>query len=228
MADQGPIREGEGVARESKGDRDGAGPRPIHDWPGEHRLAHLRIAYFEPLREIGNPLAAILRADEGAQVEHVWHLHDMPGVIAATDPDLLLLEADTDEAGVLALVRRVRRHRIGPDPAVFIFTMRSTVTPDCVQRHAQAGVDTLLDKPLSQKVLTEHVTSCARRPRLCVLTPAYIGPERRRSDRVAAPGTVLQVPNRIQAVLAGHRPEAAAAAAGLKPLLDRLAVLARH
>lgn len=198
---------------------------PVRNWAGEPRLAGLRIVYFEPLREIGNPLSAILRSDEGAEVEHVWHLHDLPAAISAMDPDLLLLEADTDEGGVLDLVRKVRRHRVGPDPTVFVFTMRSTVTPDCLQRHAAAGVDTLLDKPLSQKVLIDHITRCAGRPRLCVLTAAYIGPERRRGDRPAAPGTVLQVPNRVSAALAGHRIPGGEMTAVLRPVLDRLAML---
>lgn len=208
------------------GRQDGGGTLyPVRNWVGEPRLADLRIVYFEPLREIGNPLSTILRSDEGAEVEHVWHLHDLPSAIAAMDPDLLLLEADTEEEGVLGLVRKVRRHRMGPDPTVFIFTLRSIVTPDCLKRHAAAGVDTLLDKPLSQKVLTDHIARCAGRPRLCVLTPAYVGPERRRGDRPAPAGTVLQVPNRISAVLGGHRIPGGEMKAVLRPVLERLATL---
>lgn len=148
------------------------------------------------------------------------------GPVAAQDPDVLLLEADSEQEQALDLVRQLRRHRFGPDPAIHVFTLRSTVTAAELQRHAASGVDTVLDKPLSRKVVTDHVASCGQHPRLMVVSPGYVGPERRAVPRPDVRSDVVEVPNRVQAVLEGHRLPPQALQRGLQPLLQRLAAQA--
>lgn len=200
-------------------------PSPMHR---PDRLAALRLLYYEPMESLGAAMAGQLTGDGLKRVQHVHSLDRFEAALRAEDPHALLLEMDVHGDDLIQLVRRVRRGRIGLDPFVAAIACKSQVTSELARTYAAAGFDHVLNKPHSAETVIAHLKEIAAKPRRFIAAKGYVGPDRRRGLRDAGQQGVMEVPNRIAAMLQGAPVEAegyAARIAAWRGMLSQIAVV---
>ncbi len=161
----------------------------------------LRIILFEPLPEVGDPLASMLRLDGLTGTRHVHQLERAQELLANQEADVLIADLDTDRDAVLSFMRDIRLTRHGYDPFIGIIGAESTTTLGQLKEYRAAGLDHLIDKPFSPQVLIDHLLELGRKPRLFVASKTYIGPERRGNRRPTRGETIIQAPNRLAGLI---------------------------
>ncbi|MEQ8601820.1 MAG: hypothetical protein RIB45_00775 [Marivibrio sp.] len=167
------------------------------------RLGAVRLLYYEPLASLGSAMTAQLAGEGMKRVQHIHTLERLEGALRTEDPHALLLEMDVHGDDLIQLVRRIRRGRAGLDPFVATIACKSQVTSDLARTYAAAGFDHVLNKPHSADTVTAHLKDLAAKPRRFIAAKGYVGPDRRRGPRDANQCGVMDVPNRIAAVLDG-------------------------
>jgi len=106
-------------------------------------------------------------------------------------PDLAFVDMTLADGPGTALVRRLRR---APDsPAPFIPVIMTIAEPTLAKTLAarDSGADAMVTRPITMKGVMQHLAALSLHPRGIVLSPAYIGPDRRRDAGRLAPGAAV-------------------------------------
>jgi len=113
--------------------------------------------------------------------------------------DVLICDVELPGGDFCDTVHRMRHHRLGVNP--FLLVIATTAKPESglIRRVIDSGVDDLLLKPVSVEVVQDRMTNLARGRKPFVVTHDYIGPDRRKADRVGeGAGTpLIEVPNTL-------------------------------
>lgn len=167
-------------------------------------LGKVRTVFFEPLPEIGKPMASMLRQAGFGTLAHVQTIEALSAALAERELDVMVMDLDVQRDAQLALVSDARFARRGFDPFITIIATESVTTLGHAREYIAVGFDHVLAKPYSPKLLIDRVLDPARRPRRFVISPGYVGPERRGRQRGGGRESVLEVPDRLTALAEGR------------------------
>lgn len=131
-------------------------------------------------------------------------MFDVEEQIVSPDTDLVISEVELMGGDLCELVRRIRHHRINANPFLPVIALTSDPSPELVGDIMDAGIDTLLAKPLSTQQLQNRIVSLIRARRPFVVTSDYIGPDRRGPTDRESNVELLDVPNTLQVKAMGH------------------------
>ncbi|HYG87417.1 MAG TPA: response regulator [Azospirillum sp.] len=125
---------------------------------------------------------------------------DAAARLNASTPDLLLVDADGEDAGAEAfkLVRTIRNDPGTPNPFAGLIVTTWQPTPVLLMRVTNSGADDLLVKPISPKQVQERIATLIRERKGFVVTSDYTGPDRRKSSREGNQIPLLDVPNTLK------------------------------
>lgn len=132
------------------------------------------------------------------RVETYGSVRDAAGTVAEATPDLILLDADGEEAEALRLVRSLRNDPDTRNPYACIVATTWQPTPLLLMRVTNAGADDLLVKPVSPKQVQERLATLIETRKKFVVTADYTGPDRRKSPRDGAQVPLLDAPNTLR------------------------------
>jgi DNA-binding response OmpR family regulator len=134
------------------------------------------------------------------RIETYSNFKDAAGKLAGVTPDLLLIDADGEEAEVEAfkLVRAIRNDVNTPNPFAGLVVTTWQPTPVLLMRVTNSGADDLLVKPISPKQVLDRIVTLMKERRGFVVTADYTGPDRRKSPREGAQIPLLDVPNTLK------------------------------
>lgn len=134
------------------------------------------------------------------RIETYSSFKDAAGKLAGLTPDLLLIDADGEEAEVEAfkLVRAIRNDVNTPNPFAGLVVTTWQPTPVLLMRVTNSGADDLLVKPISPKQVLDRIVTLMKERRGFVVTADYTGPDRRKSPREGAQIPLLDVPNTLK------------------------------
>lgn len=140
------------------------------------------------------------------------------------DFDLVLADACAIGGDPVEAVRKIRHHAIGSNPFVNVIVSLWDTTPETVTNAINSGADDVISRPMSRTHILERVVRLVRARKPFIVTPDYLGPDRRQVPRGYPQGSAMVVPNSLQAKIE-NRPEFAATPetiqAALKAVNDR-------
>lgn len=134
----------------------------------------------------------------------VGSLGDLSEALDRQPPDLVVCEAQAGEDELCRVIRELRRGDRGSNPFVVVIATAWATNSMLTMKLSDAGADDLLLRPFSAKSLDHRIQTHVMHRKPFVVTPDYIGPERRTgADR--APGTtVFDAPNSLKTKMAGR------------------------
>ncbi|USG61728.1 response regulator [Sneathiella marina] len=125
------------------------------------------------------------------------------------DFDLVLADSRAVDGDPVEAVRKIRRHVIGKNPFVNVIVSLWNTTPETVTNAINSGADDVISRPMSRTHILERVGRLVRARKPFIVTPDYLGPDRRQVPRGYPQGSAMVVPNSLQAKIE-NRPEFAA------------------
>lgn len=108
--------------------------------------------------------------------------------IAAAPPGLLITDYQMEPVDGVGLIRQIRRATDDTIRFLPIIMVTAWTEPAKLARARDAGVNTILHKPVTLRDLADGVAAVCSDPLPFICTRGYFGPERRRreSGRIAA------------------------------------------
>ncbi|MEH6544835.1 MAG: response regulator [Sneathiella sp.] len=143
---------------------------------------------------------------------------------SAKEFDLVLADSRAVGGDPVEAVRKIRRHAIGNNPFVNVIVSLWDTAPETVTNALNSGADDIISRPMSRTHILERVVRLVRERKPFIVTPDYLGPDRRQVPRGYPQGSAMVVPNSLQAKIE-NRPEFAATPetieAAMKAVNDR-------
>lgn len=133
-----------------------------------------------------------------AGMRRVTQLDDVPAADATelANADMILIGVDAPGPAALQMIGRIRHRASAANPFASVFATQFEPTPERVSGALAAGVDTILNKPVSLATLRQRITAHVAQPRDWLVSAGYIGPVRAtgpgsgRGTRITAPHVV--------------------------------------
>jgi len=120
--------------------------------------------------------------------------------------DLLILDLDTNFEPTRTLIRDIRYQRLGFSWFVVIVGLTWKPMKDVIEGALAAGMDDLVKKPLTNRILIDRLSNLIRNRKTFVAGPDYIGPERAEGvlpkEQMEAQ---VEVPNSLREKVTGTR-----------------------
>lgn len=132
------------------------------------------------------------------RIEGYGAVKDAAVMLSSDTPDLILIDADGDEAETLRFVRTLRNEPGVPNPFAIVIVTTWQPTPALLVRVTNTGADDLMVKPVSPKHVQERLTALIEGRKKFVVTADYTGPDRRKAPREGAQIPLLDVPNTLR------------------------------
>ena len=102
-------------------------------------------------------------------------------------PDIIFVDWHMDSMDGVEFTMRVRRDSDSPNPTIPIIMMTGFTNKERVFLARDAGVTEFLIKPFTVQGLSRHLSHVIENPRQFVVSPNFVGPDRRRrTDAVMA------------------------------------------
>jgi len=132
-------------------------------------------------------------------------IHELTDVLYANPPpDLLICDADLRGGDVNQFIATLRHHEVGLDPFLPVIYMTWQATGDVVRGAIDCGTDFLLAAPVAPNQILARVWSIIQKRKLFVVTPHYVGPDRRTQARPGLDTPMFRPPNVARAKALGQ------------------------
>jgi len=132
------------------------------------------------------------------RVETYNSVKDAADMMGNSTPDLILVDADGEEAETLKLVRTLRNEPGTRNPYACMVVTTWQPTPVLLMRVTNSGADDLLVKPVSPKQVQDRIATLIEARKKFVVTADYTGPDRRKSPRDGTQVPLLDAPNTLR------------------------------
>ena len=173
------------------------------DWKAVYRdlsnIEDVRITLCEPNSELRMSLKMAFQGIGIRDLDDGASLRGVENVLELGEVDLLIWDTSCAGGDVCKFTHNIRHHRLGKNPFLPIITMVTDATPVNIRKVMESGPDDLVVKPISTGFLFNRIMSMVERKRLFVVTSDYIGPERRKKNRLPQVSPqVMEVPNPLR------------------------------
>jgi DNA-binding response OmpR family regulator len=108
---------------------------------------------------------------------------DLRQIVNETIPDLIILDLDDGREDLNTLADDIRHDRVGRNPYSIIVAITSDTARGAVGGVLNAGFDDIIVRPLSLAILSERLEFMVENRKKFVVTPSYVGPDRRAGAR---------------------------------------------
>ncbi|MBR7158903.1 MAG: response regulator [Alphaproteobacteria bacterium] len=125
-------------------------------------------------------IKGILQAFGCKSIKEASNGQEAMQIINSSSADILICDWNMEPVNGIELVKAVRNTESSPNPFMPIIMLTGYSQHKRVIEARDAGVDEFVAKPISAKILYEHLKSVIEHPRSYVRSPTYFGPDRRR------------------------------------------------
>lgn len=174
----------------------------------DKRFADVNVVLVEQDPDTLQTLQQALHDRGFANVIGTQSLGELEDRAAETLIDLVISDTDDDHQGFPAFNKLVRQGGHGKNPYSVAIGVTGTPTEANIKRVLDAGVDTVLLKPLSMNVLLDRLSAIIMRRKSFVVSSEYIGPDRRIRPRQELCLPLIDVPNTLKERMNGTYDEA--------------------
>jgi DNA-binding response OmpR family regulator len=148
----------------------------------EH-YGHLKLLFVEDASHTRLMLREMLRNAQWAHAEFVDNATAALERLKTNPPDILFTDWQAQGESGLDLVRAIRESLDSPDPLLPVILLTANGDADNVMSALNAGATDFLVKPISISRIVERVTNAVTRQRPFILSPSYMGPDRRNAAK---------------------------------------------
>lgn len=179
--------------------------------------AGLKVLIVEDMAYIRSMLRGLLLRFGFAQVVEAASVPEALAELRRTPPDLIVTDWEMPGLTGIDLLKWVRQNPQSRNPATPIILLTAHGDFETVRACRDAGANDFLIKPVAPKRLHESIANLLRNDRLFVVSPDYVGPDRRRADRptpherrarTPPPGVMVTPPGGPLGTKTGHGPGA--------------------
>lgn len=149
-------------------------------------IEHLNLLIVEDIAHTRVLLRGVLRQLGFARVSEASSVPEALEAIKASPPDIVITDWEMPGQSGLDLIHWLRRHPQSPDPMLPVILLTGHGDLDTVTAGRDAGATDFLVKPVSPRRIAERLADLIARNRNFVVSPGYVGPDRRRSRRPVA------------------------------------------
>ena len=151
-------------------------------------------------------LCNILKAMGFSRITAFNSLAQVRARIADNLADLVVCAVDIEGGDIQSVIRDVRRQKIGKNPFLFTVYIVNSSGSEFVRSCVDSGVDDLILGPISAASMSNRIAALARNRKPFVVARDYIGPDRRRAERMEEANiSELEAPNIFSYVKNGSR-----------------------
>lgn len=167
----------------------------------EVRYEQVSLALGEPNPYLRQALKMALAQKGLTRLTDCYDMEAVESAMNSPSLDMLICDVEMQGGDFCQTIHRMRHHQLGANP--FLLVVATITQPDAmlVRKVIDSGVDDLLLKPLSVETVQERMGLLAKGRKPFVVTHDYIGPDRRKADRIGEGlGTqLIDVPNTLHA-----------------------------
>jgi DNA-binding NarL/FixJ family response regulator len=139
-----------------------------------NNTAPIRLLLLHCLPQLADELArelTVYKADNAAESIKT---------LAEVEVDIAVVDQESGGSDALEFIRRLRSPRMGKVAALQVIFLVQASHPDDIRRMVRQGVDHIMVKPLSPRMLIESAEQLLAQPTPQITTGSYRGPDRRR------------------------------------------------
>ncbi len=100
-----------------------------------------------------------------------------------SDIDIILLDNLMDTIGGIEFARMIRNAPDSPNPQIPIIMISAYAEKAHILQARDVGVNEYICKPISANTLKQRILGVTERPRAFIISPKYVGPDRRRQKQ---------------------------------------------
>lgn len=150
-----------------------------------YNLSQLKILVTDDNRHMRKLLRELL-CSLGVKERNLVECEDGAGALAALksfDADLAIVDLKMGQMDGLDVVRQIRAGKDGTNRYLPIILCTAYTELEWIEKARDAGVSTVLAKPITAKALYDHIRVLLDRPQSFTEDEAYFGPDRRRRSQ---------------------------------------------
>ena len=174
--------------------------------PSEKSYHNVRIVLFDRDSDVRQTIKSTLHQDTFTQTLATSSLKSAQAAIFNDEADLIVIDIDSDDNEIRAMMRKIRQNEIGINPFPVTIAISGDSSYRNVRRTIDSGFDLLLLKPFSMTTLLDRIGHLVRQRAPFAVTSDYIGPDRRINVRNPKPGDQkyqVIVPNPLKIMAEG-------------------------
>lgn len=169
-------------------------------------LDRIRLVVGESRDQARADLCAILKGMRFSRVSAFDNIDQVRLKIADNLADLVICAVDIEGGDVRSMVRDVRLQKLGKNPFVFVIYIINVGNAEFIRTCIDSGADDLILRPISAATISDRITALAKDRKPFVVTRDYIGPDRRKAERVSGGvAPKLEAPNIFSYLKNGSR-----------------------
>lgn len=164
------------------------------------------VALYDPNLRMRTLMRGILLTVGFRSIYEARNTNEVVTAVNLQPVDLLVIDLDHEPDQICGVVRDIREGVIGTDPYIVIIGLTWKPEKEMISRSLQTGLDDLIAKPISPKILSERTTKLVRNRKDFVVTTSYIGPDRRGKERrIEGDLDPIKVPNSLRHKATGDK-----------------------
>lgn len=149
----------------------------------DYSFDKISIVIGEQNFEARKAMRSTLQSNGFRNVEDFSNTEQMRAYVKGSTPDLIIGDLDLPGGDFCTVCTDIRNQLLADDPFVPIILYAGEITPANLGMISGAGVDHVLQKPISVADLLIRIRHLIERRKPFVVTEGYIGPDRRNTVR---------------------------------------------
>ena len=160
-------------------------------------------------------------------IDDLGEVRNLEQAIQRSEPHLILIDMDEDRDFLCAALKDLRNDKSGTNPFVTIIALTWQPEEDAVEAVMSAGIDDIVTKPISGKILYDRVLNLIERRKDFVVTADYVGPDRRKDCRPVSENDLptIAVPNSLRNATAPGSSQAGSAVVNRAQISEAMRML---
>ncbi len=157
------------------------------------------VALYDPNLRMRALMRGILLSLGFRSINEARNAKEVVNAVNLQPVDLLVIDLDHEPDQICGIVRDIREGVIGTDPYLVFIGLTWKPEKEMISRSLRTGLDDLIAKPISPKILSERTTKLVHYRKEFVVTTSYIGPDRRgKESRSEGDLDPIKVPNSLR------------------------------
>ena len=172
----------------------------------EYSYEEADVALYDPNMRMRTLMRGMLLTIGFRAINEARNADEVVGIMKVNAVDLLIIDLDHEPDQICNVVRDIREGTVGANPYIVIIGLTWKPEKEMISRSLGTGLDDLIAKPISPKILSERATNLIRNRKKFVVTPDYIGPDRRGKERqIEGDLDPIKVPNTLRHKATGDK-----------------------
>lgn len=144
------------------------------------KLKNLHILIVEDIAPVRELMSAVLKEQGVGTISYAADGQSGYQAFCNLRPDIILTDWVMPNMDGLELTRMIRTDSSSPDKTVPIIMMTGFGSPHKITQARDAGITEFLVKPFSAADVSKRILNVIKSPRDIIITPHFVGPDRRR------------------------------------------------